>query len=194
MNNFFDNNVFLIDEKVGAFKLTNAYRVYDKEGKEIGGIQQKMSGSRVMLALLVNKAMLPFSLDIVDETGAIVATIKRGWSFILSKIIVLNGEGKEIAYIKQKFSLKPKFHIMDMEERVIGRIEGDWLAWDFKIKDNQENNIGSISKKWNGLMKEVFTTADKYIASVSPEVTDINQRIAVIATAITIDMVLKESK
>ncbi|MDR0643110.1 MAG: hypothetical protein LBG07_11710 [Treponema sp.] len=42
--------------------------------------------------------------------------------------------------------------------------------------------------------KEAFTTADKYVVSINPGVEPGAKKIAVIAAALTIDMVLKESR
>lgn len=192
MNSFFLNNTFFIDEKIALVK--NSYKVYNSEAQQIGSIQEHMPASRVALSLFVSKGNLPFELEIKDTNDATLAKITRGWTLFLSKTTISDENGKEIAKIKQKFSLKPKFEIIDMEDRKIATIKGDWLAWDFKIIDNNENEIGTISKKWNGLGKELFTSADKYIVDIKSNVTDEVQRIAISATAATIDMILKESK
>ncbi|GHT02316.1 RNAse [Bacteroidia bacterium] len=193
--NFFENNDYFIDEKVTLLKFNNAYKVYNKEGIQIGNIQQSMPAGLKILSLVLSKAMFPFKLDIIDTEGKVLATIKRGWTFFLSKIVVLNERGEPIASIKQKFKLfKPTFHIFDTERGLLAYISGDWKAWNFTITDTNGSQIGSISKKWNGVLKESFTTADKYIVSIVPEVAEDTKKIAIVATAITIDMVLKESK
>ena len=87
----------------------------------------------------------------------------------------------------------PKQEILSPSGEVIGRIQGDWKGWNFEIKDVRDNVFGTINKKWNGAMKEIFTTADKYLVTISEDVEKL-YRIAIVATAITIDMVLKESK
>ena len=77
----------------------------------------------------------------------------------------------------------------------IASISGDWKAWNFSIQDNTQSEIGTISKKWNGAMKEVFTSADKYIVELLPIYNSNHEnKMAILATAITIDMVLKERK
>lgn len=43
-------------------------------------------------------------------------------------------------------------------------------------------------------MKEIFTTADKYNVDLDASYTDISNKRAILSGAITIDMVLKESK
>jgi uncharacterized protein YxjI len=81
---------------------------------------------------------------------------------------------------------------MDNEGREIATIKGDWAAWNFEITDTAGQRIGRVDKKWDGLAKELFTTADKYVVNIEPSVTDENQRIAIASVAAAIDMILKE--
>ncbi len=191
---FFEKNTFFIDEKIGFFKFTNAYKVYDEVG-EIGLIQQRLTTGQKMLRLLLKKAMLPFHLEITDLNGDTLVSIKRGWTFWMSKITLFDNTGNLLGSIKQKFALlKPTFKIADETGLEIASITGDWKGWNFKIIDNNNNQIGTISKKWNGILKEAFTTADKYVVDIVPEYTEDKKKMAIVSCAITIDMVLKESK
>lgn len=191
----FEHNVLLIDEKVNAFKFENEYKVFDESNNQIGSINQKLTGGQKILRLLLNKAMLPFTLDIVDTNGMTLAKIQRGWTFFMSKISIVDDKGNTVGFIKQKFKLfKPTFEIQSEKNESIGKITGDWKAWDFKIFDDKEIQIGTVSKKWAGLLKEAFTTADKYIVTIESNNLSKENRIAILASAITIDMVLKEAK
>ena len=191
----FEHNVLLIDEKVNAFKFENEYKVFDESNNQIGSINQKLTGGQKILRLLLNKAMLPFTLDIVDTNGMTLAKIQRGWTFFMSKISIVDDKGNTVGFIKQKFKLfKPTFEIQSEKNEPIGKITGDWKAWDFKIFDDKEIQIGTVSKKWAGLLKEAFTTADKYIVTIESNNLSKENRIAILASAITIDMVLKEAK
>ena len=139
--------------------------------------------------------MLPFKLEIKDAKGELQATVSRGWTFFVSKIKITDANEMQVGSIKQKFTfLKPKFTILDSSEQIAATIKGDWKAWNFDITDVNENSIGTIDKKWNGAMKEIFTSADKYHVTINPQFTNPTSKMAVIAGAITIDMVLKESK
>jgi len=192
---FFDSNSYFIDEKVNFFKFENAYRVYNDQGKEIGAIKQKLTTGQKLLRLALNKAMLPFLLEIQDTEGRVQASVSRGWTFWMSKIVIKDAQGMPLASIRQKFKFfKPTFTILNNADTQIGKITGDWKAWNFTIQDAQEKGIGTISKKWAGLGKELFTSADKYNVTISPDYNDYKNKVAILAGAITIDMVLKESK
>lgn len=192
---FFDSQSYFIDEKVNFLQFENSYKVYDDKGEELGSVRQKLSGWQKVLRLAINKAMMPFLLEIKDMEGNLLASVSRGWTFFMSKIAILDDKGVEIGTIRQKFKFfKPTFKIFSTSEELIAVISGDWKAWNFEIKDAAENQIGIINKKWAGAAKEIFTSADKYNVTINPTYTEESSKIAVIATAITIDMVLKESK
>lgn len=193
--NFFESNSYFIDEKVHFFKLENCYQIYNEKGENIGTIAQKLSLGNKILRLLLNKTMLPFHLEIKNLDNYVEASISQGWSFFMSKITVENAQGNRIGTIKQKFTLfKPTFKIFDASDNLIAKISGNVTAWNFTIIDASNNQIGTISKKWAGAMKEIFTSADKYNVYIEPEVSNIEHKIVILSSAITIDMVLKESK
>ncbi len=194
-SNFFESNTYFIDEKVNFFKFENCYQIYNDKGENIGAIKQKLNIGQKLLSLLISKTMLPFLLEIRDSNDNLEVTISRGWTFILSKITIKNAQGEAIGYIKQKFKLfSPTFNIFNTSEELIAEISGDWKAWNFTINDAANNQIGSISKKWAGAMKELFTTADKYNVQIEENYANLENKIAILAGAITIDMVLKEKK
>jgi uncharacterized protein YxjI len=195
INNFFATNSYFIDEKVNYFKFENCYNVFNDEGQNIGAVKQKLSVGDKLLRLLLNKAMLPFLLEIKNNEDQLEVSISRGWTLFMSKITIKNAQGEPIGSIKQKFKLlKPTFKIFNSSEEQIAEINGDWKAWNFKITDSSGNEIGAISKKWGGAMKELFTSADKYNVNIDANYSNIENKIVILAGAITIDMVLKESK
>jgi len=194
-NNFFRSNSYFIDENVNFFKFENTYQLFDDLGVQIGAVCQKLSFGQKVLRMVLSKSMLPFLLEIKDVDGNVQVSISRGWTFWMSKITISDGNGNMAGTIKQKFKLfKPEFFISDYNGQEIATIKGDWKAWSFEINDPNQKQIGTISKKWAGAMQEIFTSADKYNVSLNSEITDNLRKIAILSAAITIDMVLKESK
>lgn len=192
---FFECNEFLIDEKVTFLQFENEYKVYNDMGIQVGSIRQRVSGWHKFLRLFFSKAMFPFTLEIKDPEDNLLVVITRGWTFWLSKITIANGNGEITGYIKQKFRFfKPTFKIFDASEQLISEITGDWKAWNFSIKDQNGTAVGAITKKWAGALKELFTSADKYYVTIDPAYAEDQNKVNIVSTAITIDMVLKESK
>lgn len=192
---FFESNEYFIDEKVQFLKFHNEYKIYNNIGSPMGSVMQHVSTGHKILRLFLKKAMLPFHLEIKDNNEKVLATIRRGWTFWLSKITISDANGNVSGYIKQKFRfLKPRFQIFDAGENQIAEINGDWKAWAFSITDQNGTQIGTINKKWAGVAKEFFTSADKYHVTIAPEYAEDRNKMNIVVTAITIDMVLKESQ
>ena len=191
---FFENDKYIVSEKVAILKFTNSYDVFDSFGNMIGRVKQNMSAGHKAASLFIGKSMMPFHFDIVDLDDNVLVSISRGWTFWMSNISVSTG-GQEIATINQKFAMmKPRFHINDINGQQIGEIAGNWHAWNFKITDNSGQEIGKIDKKWNGVFKEGFTTADKYQVEIDQAVKENTQKVVIVATAIAVDMILKEAQ
>lgn len=192
---FFESDDYFIDEKVNYFKFGNTYKVFNKEGAQVGVINQKVSGWHKVLHLLLNKSMLPFLLEVRDMDEKLLVTVSRGWTFWMSKIVLADSHNKPIGTIKQKFKFfTPTFEIEDFQGKPIAKITGDWSAWDFEIFDTKSNVIGRINKKWAGVMKEIFTSADKYYVAIEPEYDEGINKMVIVSCAITIDMVFKNNK
>jgi uncharacterized protein YxjI len=192
--NFFESNSYFIDEKVNFFKFENCYQIFDEKGSPIGAVKQRLTTGQKILRLLLKKPMLPFLLEIKNSEDKLEVSISRGWTFFMSKITIKNTEGEIIGTINQKFKFfKPTFNIFNSKGVYIAEITGDWKAWNFVINDFSKNQIGTISKKWVGAMKEIFTSADKYNVSLAPDFSNLENKIVILSAAITIDMVLKES-
>jgi uncharacterized protein YxjI len=106
---------------------------------------------------------------------------------------VFDGNDQLVGRFKQKFfSIGGKFDILDPNDNIICTLKGKWTSWDFKfIRDN--NELAQVSKKWAGLGKELFTTADNYMLSINETVgKEDNARILILAAVMCIDMVIKE--
>jgi uncharacterized protein YxjI len=192
---FFEANDYFIDEKVNYFKFGNTYNIYDNNAQQVGTINQKVTGWHKVLRLIINKAMFPFLLEVRDMDNDLLVSIRRGWTFWMSKVTITDAKENLIGTIKQKFKLfKPTFTINNASETTIATITGDWKAWDFRITDPNQNAIGTINKKWAGIVKEAFTRADKYYVAIVPEYAEDTNKIAIVSCAITIDMVLKNNK
>ncbi len=71
-------------------------------------------------------------------------------------------------------------------------LKGKWTGWDFRFLAG-DIEYAHVSKKWAGLGKELFTSADNYILEISDQVpADHPARILIVAAVMCIDMVLKE--
>ena len=72
-------------------------------------------------------------------------------------------------------------------------LKGKWTSWDFQFLSPDGKELARVTKKWAGLGRELFTTADNYILQISDTVAKENPlRLLILAAVMCIDMVLKE--
>ena len=73
----------------------------------------------------------------------------------------------------------------------VALLKGDWKGWNFRLLDKSEKELGTVTKKWAGIGKELFTTADNYIISLNEEPSPA-MAILLLAAGLAVDTVYKE--
>ncbi|HOY10682.1 MAG TPA: phospholipid scramblase-related protein, partial [Candidatus Omnitrophota bacterium] len=64
-------------------------------------------------------------------------------------------------------------------------------GWHFRFLDKAENEIGTITKKWAGIGKEFFTSADNYIIALNHE-PEPQKAVLLLAAGLAVDIIYKE--
>lgn len=189
---------YFIREHIGVLKLSDTYDIIDPERSEQLGIAKEKPGALVhFLRLFINKSILPTSVHVYEgndpkDESKLKFSIRRGVTFLRSKVYIRDHTGNAVGYFKSKlFSIGGAFHVFDSQDHPVAFVKGDWKGWNFSFKDNTDQEIGTITKKWAGVGKELFTTADNYMLSLnenpSPE-----KAILLLAAALAVDTIYKE--
>jgi uncharacterized protein YxjI len=190
---FFNVNSYFIDQKRLFFKFYRHYQIYNEKRECIGLIKQRLTLRQKILRSILSKTLLPFVFEIRSCNGALLASISRGWIFMKYKIIIQDSKGEKIGSIRKRcFFLKPIFIILNASDEIIAEISGDLKKWNFVISDPSHNQIGSIDKNWIEAMKGLFKSADKYNVNFEVDYIDKKKKIAILSSAIIIDMVMKK--
>ena len=191
-----NKNLFFVKEHVKIFKAANSFDVFDPETSELilQCREENLGFFTKMFRFTDYKRTTPFEIDIKTPKGETILTVKRGVSFFLSSVEVLDERKQLIGMFKQKFlSIGGKFEVLDASERPLCILKGKWTSWDFKFVSNDGKEFATVTKKWNGLGKELFTSADNYILQISSQVPADNPlRMLIMAAVMCIDLVLKE--
>ncbi|MFT5298452.1 MAG: hypothetical protein ACI9YH_004500 [Colwellia sp.] len=195
MTDILNKNLFLIKEHVGIFKAANNYDVYDPEtGNIIMECREPNLGFFTKILRFSDyKTMTPFDVQIRTPDEQRIVRIQRGISLLVSKVTISDSDGNTVGYFQQKlFSIGGKFDIYDNQERVVCQLKGNWVGWDFRFMDGNDE-LAHISKEWGGIGKELFSSADNYVLQISDDVPENHPiRKLILAAVMCIDMVLKE--
>ena len=166
----FKLKTFLIKERVGLLKLVDTFDIYDPAtGAQVGIARENIGVVVKLLRMLINKRLLPTTVEVRErEDGRVLLTISRGVTLLRSHVTVTDSVGKQIGLLKSKvFSLGGGFDILDQLQQPVAEIKGDWKGWNFRFLTPDGHEIGKVTKKWAGLGKELFTSADNYIIALN---------------------------
>ncbi len=196
MNAQLNKNLFLVKEHVGMFKASNNFDIYDPQTQQIT-LECREEGLGFFTKILRftdYKRLTPFNIEIRTPNGERLLTVKRGVSFFLSTVEVLGPDNAVLGKFKQKFfAIGGKFEVLDAGDRSLCMLKGNWVGWDFRFVSADNKEFASVSKKWSGLGKEFFTSADNYVLQISNDVpADHPLRQLILAAVMCIDLVLKE--
>lgn len=195
MADVLDRNLFFVREHVGMLKAANNYDILDPDsGAEVLHCREPNLGLLTKLLRFTDyKRMTPFDVHVTTPDGRPVLHVTRGVSIFLSKVGVTDASGTPIGGFQQQFfSIGGKFELQDPGGRPVCTLAGSWTGWDFQFRYGDQQ-LARVTKKWSGIGKELFTTADNYVLEVSDQVPPGDPvRRLILASVLCIDMVLKE--
>jgi uncharacterized protein YxjI len=188
---------FMVKEQVKFLKTVQKYDIFDYETEEqLGVAEETLSGLVQTLRWFIGKSLLPTTVEVRDHEDAVVFRIRRGAFFFQARVEVLNADNELIGYFKSKiFSFGGGFWVYDAKDRQFAEVQGNLLGFDYKVLTPDGEELGRVSKKWGGALKELFTSADTYMVDVSEDLAE--QPVAkmlVLAAALTIDIIFKSEQ
>jgi len=191
---------FFVRERVAFLKFSDTYDILDPATQaQIGIAQEKAPGWVHVLRFLLNKGFLPTRVSVYrgadpELESQCLFTIERGFSFLRKRISVVDANGVVVGKLVSKvFSLGGAFFVQNAQGGQVAMVQGDWKGWNFTFKDNAGKELGKITKKWAGIGKELFTSADNYIISLEEGQSEKNA-LLLLAAGLAIDTVFKENK
>ena len=195
MHDCLNKNLFLVKEHVGAFKAANNYDIYDPEtGEQVMLCREDSLGFFTRILRFTDyKRYTPFDIRITTPDGRQVVRVTRGVAVFRSSVTVLDESNARLGGFEQKLlSVGGKFEVLDEHGSALCMLVGKWTSWDFRFQAGDQE-LAHVTKKWAGLGKELFTSADNYVLQISDAVPrDSKMRQLILAAVMCIDMVLKE--
>ena len=186
---------FFVHQKAKLIELTNEYSILDESGTPVGVIRQEgqSKARKILRAFTSIDQYLTHHLSVYDATGQKVLGLTRPAKIMKSKVLVTDAAGAPAGSIEQQNVIgKINFAFMSPAGEVLGAVKAEnWRAWNFQIVDAAGVEVGRITKKWGGVGKEMFTSADNYMVEIDPAVTG-PLRLLALAAAAGVDTALKQ--
>ena len=191
-----EHNTVVVRQKAKLIELTNQYFLLDEGGNEIGWIVEEgqSGGRKVLRALTKLDQFLPHRLGVADANGQRVLTLRKPWSFLKSRVEVHDAADRLVGVMTQQNVFgKVRFTLAGPSDEPLGELRAEnWRAWDFHITDATGAEVARVTKKWAGILREGFTTADNYVFTVQPTVQG-PLRLLCFGAAAAIDTALKQT-
>ncbi|WP_017603221.1 LURP-one-related/scramblase family protein [Nocardiopsis alkaliphila] len=192
----FNANPLLVRQPKRFMVDLSDYEVFDVHGRQIAQVREQGAGGGMQVLRALSRSTSGFErrVHVDDVYGRTRLVIRKHWSWMTASTSVNLPDGRPVGSIEQDLKFfGSQFSLMDPEKRTIGTIEGDFTALDFRIKDHAEHEIARVDRRVPDL-GEMFTTADSY--ALHQRYPSLPQPLGtlVVASAIAIDLVLREGK
>lgn len=177
-----------------GFETKNSYIIRDKSSRQLFTAQEESQSSLAWLVRIFLSSMRPFKVRIANNFGATQFWLDRPFRFMFHKLDILDGKSSLIGTVQKRFSFFRRIYTIyneaGMEEfALFGPILKPWTF--FIHREGEE--LGSITKKWSGLLKETFSSADNFGATFPENLTS-KQKSLLLGAMILIDFVHFERK
>jgi uncharacterized protein YxjI len=190
----FTEQVLVVNQKAKIIEINQEYAVYDQHGRQIGAVRQVgQSAAKKFLRVVVNvDQFMTHKLQVIDRDGSVVLVVTRPAKLLKSRLIVEDGGGRELGQIVQQNVVGKIRFSLEAGGQQIGSLNGEnWRAWNFNIQHASGREVARITKTWEGLAKNLFTTADNYVVQIH-ELPPQPLHSLVVASALGVDTALKQ--
>jgi len=189
-----NNNIYFVKEHVGLFKASNNFDIYDPQTGEVILLcrEPKLSMLTKLFRFTDFKRLTPFHVEITTPSGEPVCSVRRG--FLSWLVEILDERQEKIGSFQQHiWSIGGAFTVLGASGKELCQLKGSWTGWNFRFVTDDGTEFAHVTKKWSGVGKELFTSADNYVLEIEDSVPADNPLRQIIFSAVMcIDMVLKE--
>jgi len=167
-----------------GFESRNKFELRDEEGEKIGLAAEEGGGFGAMLGRQFFGHCRKATVHIYDNSGQQLGRGEKPFRWFFQRMEVFEGE-QRLGAVERKFSwLKRRLVVENAAGEPVMEIVGPILLLGrgtFKLMF-QGQEVGRISKKWGGLLREAFTDADIFGVECEPTVPAELRKILLVAT------------
>ncbi len=176
-------------ELMTDFEGRNRYGFSTADGRALGRAEEAATGLGGTISRLFLTSRRPFTMGIHALNTAETIRLKRRFELIFSRIDVTDNNEMPVGNVQQRFGLiNRKYDLIPADGKRTLRIRGPlFKPWTFYIMDGDQQ-VGLITKKWSGLLKEAFSRADTFSVHFEDPGITAAERKLILGTAIAIDM------
>jgi hypothetical protein len=178
-----------------GFETRNKYQFMDENKEVIGFAAEQRSGIVGALMRNILGHWRKFEVTFFDNEQKSFMNAIHPFRFFFQRLEVYDVDKKIIGALQQRFSiLSKKFDVLDSQNMLLFEMRSPiWKIWTFPFY-KMEQEVAIVSKKWSGLLSEVFTDRDQFMIDFKNSSFSESERKLIIATSIFIDLQYFEKK
>ncbi|WP_405137303.1 phospholipid scramblase-related protein [Nocardia sp. NBC_01388] len=190
----FTEPILVVNQKVKLIEMANEYSVFDQNGRQIGAVVEvgQSALKKAVRFMSSYDQFMTHKLEIRDGHGQTLLRVTRPAKILKSRFLIEHGSGAPIGEIIQENMIgKINFSFVVNGQQIGGIRAENWRAWNFAIHDHTGQEVARITKTWEGLLKNMFTTADNYVVQLHHQLPQPLLSM-VVASGLAIDTALKQ--
>ncbi|MRH90203.1 DUF2510 domain-containing protein [Nocardia sp. SYP-A9097] len=190
----FTEPILVVNQKVKLIEMANEYSVFDQHGRQIGAVVEvgQSALKKAVRFMSSYDQFMTHKLEIRDGQGQTMLRVTRPAKVFKSRFLIEHGNGQPIGEIIQENMIgKINFSFVVNGQQIGGIRAENWRAWNFMIHDHTGQEVARITKTWEGLLKNMFTTADNYVVQIHRQLPQPLLSM-VVASGLAIDTALKQ--
>ena len=177
-----------------GFETRNKYELVSDSGTQVGFCAEQ---SRSIFGFLIRQFLghwRKFEFQIFDAGRVPFLRAVHPFRFFFQRLEVYRVDGRPLGAIQQRFAFfAKKFDVEDSQGRVIMQVNsGLFSFWTFPFRRGSVE-VGKVTKRWSGALKEIFTDTDNFRVEWSPTLS-LDERCLILAAGLFIDLQYFERK
>lgn len=192
----FNKPNYLVKEHAKILKVTDRYDIVDPEtGGVVAYAKEEISGFKKFMRWIIAKSLMGTVIEIRNAADdSVIYKMNKPGSIFRATVTIFDKAERKIGYFKSRIlTLGGALDVYSANDAKVAEVKGNWTGWNFKFTNTKGEEIGQVTKKWGGVGKELFTTADNYMISINPDLQGNQDMMALLIMAgLAMDLVYKE--
>ena len=167
----------------------NKYDVYDGLGMILGHVAEAGSGLGYFFRRQILGTHRGFEATLWDAVRTPILRFNRPFYWFFSDIFIQTASGEPLGSVHRRFAwFTAIYDLRTHDGQTFARVHKPfWRVWRFPIVNGSGQEIASIVKRWGGVLREAFSSADTFQIDFGGQPWPTSYRAVILAAALTID-------
>ncbi len=178
-----------------GFETRNKYEIRSESNQPIGFCAEQGRGPWGFLWRQLLGHWRSFEIHFYDSNRQLQFVARHPFRWFFQRLDLNSASGHHLGTIRQRFGvLSKRFDIYAPDGRVLFEMRsGLFSFWTFPIK-REGQMVARVSKRWSGILKEVFLDADNFRIEFRDSHLQSDERLLILAAGMFVDLQYFERK